>query len=98
MKPKVTLKVPGEEKARKVHVESKEATSAVVDGACPHCKIETLRVSGCNRRISADDRAYEADGHCISCSAYVGELRQETNTLFGLREDEAIQRMGVVIY
>lgn len=98
VKPKVTLTVPGESKARKVYVESKDAPTAVVEGECPVCKAETLSVRGCNRRISQDDRAYEADAHCVSCTAPVGVLRQETNTLFGLHEDEAMAQSGVRIY
>lgn len=74
------------------------ADHAVVDGACPHCKATPLKVAGHGRRISSDDRAYEADGSCVACVVFVGVIRAETNTLFGLREDEAVSRLGVRIY
>jgi hypothetical protein len=75
-----------------------QAPYAIADGACPHCKAEPFKVAGARRRISSDDRAYEADGGCIACEKFVGILRQETNTLFGLREDEAMSRLGIRIY
>jgi hypothetical protein len=74
------------------------ATSALCEGACPHCIVEPFRVAGSGGHISADDRAYEADGGCIACGVAVGVLRAETGTLFGLREDEAIARLGIRIY
>jgi hypothetical protein len=38
----------------------------------------------------ADDRAWEADGYCTACKAHVGTIRVEPDTLFGVREDEAV--------
>lgn len=75
---------------RKCTVPFTDADHAVCDGACPHCGTNDFKVAGSNRRIAPDDRAYEADAGCLACKAYVGTLRLETNTLFGVREDEAV--------
>ena len=69
----------------------------VPDEKCPHCA-EPLKVGGANKRIAEDDRAYESDAGCISCGRYVGTLRLETGTLFGVREDEAVLRGRVRVY
>lgn len=66
------------------------STYAFVEGACPHCKTEPLKVRGTGRRPSQDDRAYEADGFCVDCREPVGLIRNEVETLFGVREDEAV--------
>lgn len=60
------------------------------DGLCPNCNDDAFKVSGRNQRIAGDDRAYEADAIALCCGAHVGTLRAETNTLFGVREDEAV--------
>lgn len=57
-----------------------------------------FKVAGTGRRISSDDRAYEADAVALCCEKRVGLLRVETGTLFGVREDEAVMRLGVRIY
>ena len=79
-----------------------EADHAVATGACPYCGIEGqdggFKVAGKNMRPSADDRAYESDAGCLACKAHLGMLRAETGTLFGIREDEAIARLGIRIY
>ena len=74
------------------------ADHGVASGACPHCKATPFKVAGAGKRIAADDRAYEADGGCLACNRHVGLLRAEVNTLFGVREDEAVGRLGVRIY
>jgi len=66
------------------------ADHAVAEGACPHCGSETFKVQGTNMHPSQDDRAYEADAKCAACDLYVGTLRAEMNTLFGVREDRAV--------
>jgi hypothetical protein len=83
---------------RRCEIESPDANHATADGRCPTCNTEPFRVQGTGRRIAADDRAYEADAVCLACAQIVGTLRVEVNTLFGLREDEAVFRSGVKIY
>ncbi len=74
------------------------ADHVVVDGACPKCGTHDFRVAGHGRRPSADDRAWEADASCYACRARVGTIRLETNTLFGVREDEAVLKGRVRVY
>lgn len=75
------------------------ADHGVVQGRpCVGCLRAPFKVAGANKRISSDDRAYEADAVSVCCNCHVGILRAETSTLFGLREDEAIARLGVRIY
>ena len=58
---------------------------------CPACKKPgPLKVQGTRKRIAEDDRAYESDGVAVCCGVYVGVLRLEVPTLFGLREDNAV--------
>lgn len=71
---------------------------AIVAGKCPLCGAEPFHCAGTGRRPSADDRAYEADAVSSCCNKYVGILRIEVNTLFGVREDETIAQMGIRIY
>ena len=67
------------------------ADHAVATGhACPHCGVMDMGVQGKNQRPSADDRAWESDGHCASCKKPVGLIRYEPDTVFGVREDEAV--------
>jgi hypothetical protein len=65
---------------------------AVLATPCPECGADPCHVQGTGRRIAADDRTYEADGVCASCSKRIGLIRAETNTLFGLAEDERVLR------
>ena len=74
------------------------ADHAVAAGACPLCKSEPFKVAGTGRRPSADDLAWEADAIAYCCDQPVGVLRVETGTLFGVREDECVSRLGVRIY
>lgn len=97
MKSKLWL-IPREGKRLKAEEPFQGADHAVVDGPCPHCGCLDFKVAGTGRRIASDDRAYEADAIAYCCNAHVGTLRLEVNTLFGLREDEAVGRMGVRIY
>ncbi len=60
--------------------------------------MEGFCAQGTGRRPSVDDRAYEADAVSACCSKAVGTLRLEVSTLFGVREDEAVARLGVRIY
>lgn len=69
-----------------------DAAYAQVQGACPACGCEDCKVAGTGRRPSKDDRAWEADAVALCCDQPVGVLRVETNTLFGVREDEAVLR------
>lgn len=73
----VTLPAPG-------------ADHAVAEGCCPSCKTADFKIAGKGQRPSADDRAHEADGVCLACRKSVGLIRAEPDTLFGVREDEAV--------
>lgn len=86
------------ERRRRCRLQSPDAAHATAEGRCPICSAEPFRIRGTGRRIAADDRAYEADAVCLTCEQMVGTLRVEVNTLFGLREDEAVFRSGVKIY
>jgi hypothetical protein len=70
----------------------------VVDTLCPGCGASPFKVSGTGMHIAPNDRDYEADAVALCCDRRVGTLRVETNTLFGLREDEAIARSRCRIY
>lgn len=89
-KPKVKVNGKSYECLSQPNQESAE----VKDCACPHCKANPLRVSGSGMRIGANDRSYEADGFCASCGKHVGLITVATNTLFGLKEDEAVLKHG----
>lgn len=58
--------------------------------ACPKCKAAPFKAVGGVPEPSADDRSYEATAYCAACRAPVGTMRVEMNTLFGVREDEAV--------
>lgn len=92
---KIFLLIPDEAR-RRARPPHPEADHAKVDGACPKCGTEDFRVAGSGRYPSKDDRAWEAEGYCLACKAYVGVIRAETNTLFGVREDQAVQRYTVI--
>ena len=77
---------------RKARVPYEDADHAVVAGSCPACGAADFRVAGTGRRPSADDRAWEADAVALCCGRHVGTIRLEPNTLFGVREDEAVLR------
>jgi hypothetical protein len=57
---------------------------------CPHCGSTPLKVAGKNQRPSSDDRAWESDGYALCCKLYLGTIRAEAETLFGVREDQAV--------
>ena len=92
---KISLKMDGE--TRKARLPFMDADHCVVNGDCP-CGVTPFKVAGAGRRFSEDDRAYEADGVALCCDKYVGVIRVETGTLFGVREDEAVSRCGARIY
>lgn len=63
---------------------------ATCDGLkCPKCD-GVLRIGGSGKRPSSDDRAWEADGYSLCCLVPVGLIRVEVDTIFGVREDEAV--------
>lgn len=74
------------------------ADHGIADGACPHCGAEPFKVAGSNMHPSADDRAWEADGKALCCGASVGVIRAEPDTLFGVREDEAVLHGRARVY
>lgn len=69
----------------------------VVDEECASCGVE-LKVAGSGQRPSADDRAWEADARALCCGARAGLLRVEPDTIFGVREDEAVLRGRCRVY
>lgn len=94
----ITLLVDGQAR-RKVTLPSQDALTATPEGACPGCGTSPFQVQGMGRRPSSDDRAWEADAQALCCKKLVGVLRLDVNTLFGVREDEAVFRQaGVRIY
>lgn len=86
------------EKRRKLTTPHAEADHGVVEGACPECKSIDFKVAGTGRRASKDDRAWEADAVALCCNKPVGLIRVETNTLFGVREDQRIAQSYCRIY
>lgn len=75
-----------------------DADHAVVDGKCPLCGCDDFKIAGTGRRFSSDDRAYEADAMSLCCDKPIGIIRYETNTLFGVREDEAVLKGRCRVY
>jgi hypothetical protein len=86
---KVYLKVDGARRALDVRAEY-----AILSGPCPKCGALPCNVQGTGRRISSDDRAYEATGVCLACKQAIGTIRAETGTLFGVEEDERVLASG----
>lgn len=75
---------------RKLTLPHQQADHALVEGACPKCGSIDFGVQGKNMRPAEDDRAHEADGYSTCCQKLVGTIRAEMDTLFGVREDEAV--------
>jgi hypothetical protein len=69
----------------------------VPEMTCPECR-QPLVVGGAGSRPSKDDRAYEADASCLGCRKRMGTLRVETDTIFGVREDERVLNGRVRVY
>lgn len=67
---------------------------------CPYCGAggEDFKIAGNKRRPSKDNTAWVADGGCLACRAWLGDLVAETGTLFGVEEDERVSNMGVRIF
>lgn len=95
--PKIFLLRSGEQR-RRCKMPHDGADHAVVEGACPKCGASPWGVVGSGRYPSKDDRAWEAEGYCTACREHVGIIRVETNTLFGVREDEAVLRGRCRVY
>lgn len=70
-------------------IDPTDATTLIVLRDCAGCGL-AMRVRGQGRRVSGDDRSYEADGVCVYCGAAAGLIRVTVPTLFGVREDEAV--------
>lgn len=93
-KPDVFLLVAGERWPLTVPFEGC-AHAVAKDRACPACgALDAFGVVGKGRRISADDRAWEADGFATCCGAPVGLIRHEPSTIFGVREDAEVLLHG----
>ena len=63
---------------------------SVEELTCPHCNAKPLQTRGADCHIASDDRAYEAEAHCLHCKKVIGLIRTEVSTIFGLHEDEAV--------
>ena len=83
---------------RKCKLPHPEADHAIVEGKCPECGSENFGAQGKNMRPSEDDQAYEADGYSTCCKKSVGTIRTEMNTLFGVREDNAVLNSRFRVY
>jgi hypothetical protein len=83
------LPVDGAARMRCVQPYEGSAYVDVVDTLCPVCN-KALAVAGTSMHPSQDDRAWESDAYSTCCKEYIGELRVEMNTLFGVREDAAV--------
>lgn len=99
---KVILIMKHAPERRKCKVPFEGADHALAEGRCPYCNVQedggSFKVAGSGRRPSDDDRAWEADAGCVACKAHLGVLRVETNTLFGVREDERVLRGRCRVY
>jgi len=85
--------------ARRVCVAPYEGVAFVhADGACPKCGTDDFKVAGAGCGASADDRAWESTAYCLACKSHVGTLRVESNTLFGVREDQAVLNGRMRVY
>jgi hypothetical protein len=101
---KVFLLLPGGGK-RSCRVPFTGADHALAKGACPNCGAEepgpaskVFKIAGCRLRPSDDDRAWECDAACLACKSGVGTVRAEMDTLFGVREDEAVLNGRARVY
>ena len=75
------------------------ADHAIAPIPCPACKnSESVKVQGMQKRIATDDHAWESYALTTCCGAFVGTMRHEVDTLFGLREDIAMSQLGIRIY
>jgi hypothetical protein len=74
------------------------ADRVVLATDCPECGEHEPRIQGAGKRPSEDDKAWEADAVTACCNRYVGTLRVETGTFFGVREDARIAQLGIRIY
>jgi hypothetical protein len=89
------------------------ADCAVAEGVCPECG-EPLLVQGAGKHIESHDtyaadgyciHCIRALGECTNrnplefyAKAHVGVIRAKVNTLFGLKEDEAVLRGRARVY
>lgn len=64
------------------------AKDVATDATCACGK--PLRVRGAARHPGEDDRAWEAEAHAVCCGRVVGVLRLESETIFGVLEDDAV--------
>lgn len=95
-KPKVYLYRDGHKRVLLPPASEGMSSVEVKGETCPHCK-EPLKVAGAKMRIGGHD-FYTAEAGCISCGAYLGELRAYISTIFGLEEDRRVLSSGVRIY
>lgn len=63
-------------------------THVVLNGLCPACKEQGVKLQGGETTRSWD--TYSAPARCLSCGKIAGELVVTVSTIFGLEEDEAV--------
>ena len=85
----MTTKVVLVREGKEIHL-TPSGDSALLAGACPKCGAESCWIQGGDMRIGSDDRHYASTGVALCCGERVGEIRAYPDTLFGLREDEAV--------
>jgi hypothetical protein len=79
-----------EDKRLRCAVPSKHSPHVVAPGQCPDCGETPWKVSGGTPYPSDDDRAYQATAVSLCCRRRAGIIRAEVDTLFGVREDDAV--------
>ena len=92
--PKLSLVVDG----TNYKLDPRSDHALVLDFTCPHRGCKDVGVQGSGKRPSADDRAWEADGYSTCCKKHLGLIRAEVNTLFGVREDQAVLQGRCRVY
>ena len=92
------LKLVTESKTYKLKLPPQHQDHVLLGEPFPECGSKECKLQGRDKRIAPDDRAYESDAVAACCAKYIGVLRLEVNTLFGLREDEAVLKGRCRVY
>lgn len=97
-KPKITVTIA--DVVHKAAPPFDGADHAVVEGIkeCVWCKAPApFKIAGAGRRIESHD-TYAADAVAVCCKSWVGTLRVQVDTLFGIEEDERVLRGRCRVY
>ncbi len=84
---KVTVDISGESRACSLPESEKWID---VDGRCPSCNADGLRVIGDKRRQQIGHDTVTAPALALCCGREVGAVHVEMSTIFGLEEDERV--------